>query len=668
MSEFPATRESQDNSMPAAFSGDSSAAQTPTSADASSDRDLVSKVISEVIASRARGERVCIEQVIASHPELMPGLRDELLALDAIHQAVVLGQPQRPTAFPVEADAHKGLRIDGYCIDREISSGGQATVFKAVQERTGRSVAIKIMHGGPFMGSRGRKRFERESKILARLNHPNVVGILDKGRTPDGSFFLVMDFVEGSDLDTFVRRLGKDTSAIVRLFVKVASAVNEAHRLGIVHRDLKPMNILVDSRGEPHVLDFGMARVLCDLGSVSEAATEQTFLTRTGQVLGSLPWTSPEQVFGSPDAVDAQSDVYALGVMLFATLAGEFPYPVKGSPRAITHHVANTPPASLTRLAQRNGMTVTGGLEEIVCKALSKSPSQRYASAGLLARDLETWLAGKPRLIARNRSRTKRWILILGLVAVLAPLPVFAPYLFRTEAPGNSKSTFINSVGMPFVRIPAGAVFISGLKDPREIDLYNAPSYRVDDAFYLSATVVTQEQYLRVTRQNPAYPDQKEHALPVQCVTWDDATAFCDALSKREHRAYRLPTQSEWMYAFYSGISDPLTQDQLDRLAWYAGNSDRHLHPVATKRPDRRGLYDMIGNVRQWCSIPPVRYSNSTTGVSAIDQSLRLADGADFLTPASECLAPSRLKQKYPPETSLPTIGFRVVCESPQQH
>jgi serine/threonine-protein kinase len=665
MSESSAAKESQPDLMSATSSGDSSGAETPSSADASSDQDLVSKVISEVIANRARGERVSVEQVIASHPELMPGLRDELLALDAIHQAVVLGQPQLPAAFPIEPDAHKGLRIDGYCIDREISSGGQATVFKALQERTGRSVAIKIMHGGPFMGSRGRKRFERESKILARLNHPNVVGILDKGRTADGSFFLVMDFVDGFDLDTFVRRLGKDASAIVRLFVKVASAVNEAHRLGIVHRDLKPMNILVDSRGEPHVLDFGMARVLYDLGSVSEVATEQASLTHTGQVLGSLPWTSPEQVFGSPDAVDAQSDVYALGVMLFATLAGEFPYPVKGSPRAITHHVANTPPASLTRLAQRNGMTVTGGLEEIVCKALSKSPSQRYASAGLLARDLEAWLAGKPRLIARNRSRTKRWILILGLVAVLAPLPVFAPYWFKSDSAGNSRSTFINSVGMPFVRIPAGAALVGSPKDPSESDLRNTPSYRVDHAFYMSATVVTQEQYLLVTRPNHAYLDQKEHALPVQGVTWADATAFGDALSKRENRSYQLPTQSEWMYAFYSGLTEPLTQDQLDSSAWYAGNSGRRLHPVATKRPDRRGLYDMIGNVRQWCSIGPVRSSNSTTGVNPIDQSLRLADGADFLTPASACLTPSTLKKKYPPETSLPTIGFRVVCESP---
>jgi formylglycine-generating enzyme required for sulfatase activity len=119
------------------------------------------------------------------------------------------------------------------------------------------------------------------------------------------------------------------------------------------------------------------------------------------------------------------------------------------------------------------------------------------------------------------------------------------------------------------------------------------------------------------------------------------------------------------MYAFHSGIKDPLTQDQLDSLAWYAGNSRKRLNAVATKRPDRRGLYDMIGNVRQWCSIAPVRSSHSTTGINPIDQSLRLAAGADFLTPASEYLAPSTLEKKFPPETSLPTIGFRVVCESP---
>jgi hypothetical protein len=241
---------------------------TPPESNASSNSDLVAQVIREVITRRAQGERISSAQVMASNPELMPALRGELLALDAIHSTVVLGQTK--TTTPIESDPHTGLRIDGYFVEREISSGGQATVFKAVQERTGRVVAVKIMHGGPFMGSRGRKRFDRESKILADLNHPNVVGILDKGRTSDGSFYMVMDFVEGCCLDAYVRKLGKNTSAIVALFAKIACAVDEAHRLGIVHRDLKPMNILVDSRGEPHILDFGMARILPSDGNAFE--------------------------------------------------------------------------------------------------------------------------------------------------------------------------------------------------------------------------------------------------------------------------------------------------------------------------------------------------------------------------------------------------------------
>jgi len=592
---------------------------------------------------------------------MMPGLRDELLALDAIHQAVVLSQ-KRNAESHIEPDPHNGLRIDGYCIEREISSGGQATVFKAVQQTTGRIVAIKLMHGGPFMGSRGRKRFERESKIMAGLNHPNVVSILDKGRTTDGSFYLVMDFIEGSNLDIFARRLGKATSAVVRLFVKVASAVDEAHRLGIVHRDLKPMNVLVDSRGEPHILDFGMARILNDVESVGAITVEHASLTQTGQVLGSLPWTSPEQVSGSPDGVNARSDVYALGVMLFVILAGEFPYPVKHGPRLITHHVANTPPSSLVRLAQRNGMTITRSLEEIVFKALSKSPSQRYASAGLLARDLEAWLAGKPRSQGRYGLRARPWILISALLTILFFVHTFAPYLFQDRLASTSIPSFTNAEGMLFMRISPGTVLMNSPSDPHGTDLIKTSDCCVDRAFYMSATVVTQGQYFRVTGQTPVDSNLKELDVPMQRVKWTDAVAFCDALSRRDKRKYRLPNQAEWRYALYRGMSGILKQDQINNVAWYAENSGLRLHAVAQKNADQCGLYDMIGDVRQWCS---TSISNLTGSPSPNDESLYLVEGADFATPIAECLPPSTMEKKYKPETSLATIGFRVVCESP---
>jgi serine/threonine protein kinase len=662
MLESSAAGEPRNASLQSADSGESSAANAPTETAASAKSDLISQVISEVIENRARGERISYDQLIASHPELMPELRDALLALDAIHQTVILGLTNAPAQTTCDPDIDKALRIDGYSIEREISSGGQATVFKAVQERTGRVVAIKIMHGGPFMGSRGRKRFDRESKIMAGLSHPNIVGILDKGRTGDGSFYLVMDFVEGCSLDAFVQQLGKDTSAIIKLFVRIANALDEAHRIGIVHRDLKPMNILVDCRGEPHILDFGMARILQNGEGTTDGETERPSLTHTGQVLGSLPWVSPEQVFGSPDAVDARSDVYALGVMLFVSLTGEFPYPVEGGPRLVTHHVANTPPGSLPRLALRHGITVTRSLEEIVLKTLSKSPVKRYGTASLLANDLEAWLVGKQTSLVRNGSRARLWLLILALSGILIPLSKIATTWIEGTPVSESTPTFTNSEGMLFVKVSPGAVVAEIPKDSANFNPPESEPYQIGQVFYMSATVVTQEQYWKVIGQNPSDSRFRDIRFPVQCIRWADAVAFCDALSRLDGRKYRLPTQAEWNYALYRGISGALPQDQINSLAWYAENSGHRLHGVALKRPDRWGLYDMLGNVRQWCSNSPASASNSA---SARNKSSNSALGIDFLSPASEFLPSSTLETKYKPDTALPTIGFRVVCESP---
>jgi serine/threonine protein kinase len=632
----------------------------------------IAEVISDFIARRAQGQEISNEQVIARHPELMPKLREELSVVAEIHKAVLLSQVPCASRFQIDSSADQQsaksppatsapedrkseshIRLAGYTVQEELSSGGQAIVFKAIQERTGRTVAIKVMHGGPFIGSRGRTRFERESTVLACLNHPNVVSILDRGRTVDGSFFLVMDFIDGINLDSFVQKLGKDPTQIVRLFIKSARAIDDAHHHGIVHRDLKPMNILVDRRGEPHILDFGMARLLLD-NADNLGKTISTNITRTGQILGTLPWTSPEQHSASPDSIDPRSDIYALGIMLFFSLAGQFPYPVSGDVCTITRHIANTQPASLKRMAHRNSIEVDGFLQAIVLKALCKSPSGRYENAGLLAADLEKWLAGKRWSLHQIAIQKSHLFSTLCLLTILTLTSFTQPPVAR------SKVTFLNAIGMRFVKLPTNSL----MKLPEghhNINYFELSAASNSHPLFISTTLVTQWQYIRVTGRTPARSSGGD--LPVQCVSWDDAVQFCRLLSVRENRKYRLPTAAEWKLAWSVGGSSTLKQSSLDAMAWYGGNSGARLHSVAQKLPDSLGIYDMVGELRQWCSFSISRLENSTQ-TNAPDQSTHLVEGCDYMSQASDCLSPLKLETEYPSQTRSPFIGFRVVCES----
>jgi len=619
----------------------------------------ISRIIDEVVERRHRGEQISNLEVMAAHPDLMPSLGEELAGLDAIHRVVViagknspvdLGDDRRSEISPADSENTgaqiddnrvRELRIQGYIIQREISSGGQATVFQAVRERTGRRVAVKVFHGGPFVGSRGRKRFERESEILARLQHPNIVGIIDRGRTEDGSFFLVMDFVEGTNLDDYIKSLAKDAGAVIRIFIKVARAVDEAHKQDVIHRDLKPMNILVDHRGDPHILDFGMARLVDDF-EVGEKGAHQVTLTRTGQVLGSLPWSSPEQATGQHDAVDARTDVYALGVMLFHAFAGAFPYPVACNPRTAMLHITSTPAPVLAPLARRNGINIPKGLEGVIQKALAKSADDRYSSALALASDLEACLEGKPPVIPKRSSHRRLLILLSAAAALIFGMSF---HFFRhTPHPPS----FVDPENIRFVRISPGAA------SPVAFGEASAVIIRIDHVYYLSETDITQDQYRLVVGY---YPRQKvyDDSSPIQNVTQAQAIEFCRILSNRDGRVYRLPTAAEWKYALYSGLVEPVTSKNLISRAWYAENSDRRSRPVAQKLADGWGLYDMLGNVRQWCSNP------NTTGT------LAPVEGADYLTAAPDCLDPAKLEIMYPAITAKPTIGFRIACDSAEK-
>lgn len=299
-----------------------------------------------------------------------------------------------------DAEVLRADSFPGYALEREIHRGAQGVVYRAVQQSTGRRVALKLLHDQALGGLLERARFEREMRILAALRHPNIVTIHDGG-SHDGRFFLVMDYIAGQSVDLYMASRPHSLRETLELFVQICDAVNSAHVRGIIHRDIKPGNVRVDESGRPFVLDFGLAKMTAVAPGESIARDSTAARTLTGQFLGSLPWAAPEQVAAHPGQIDTRTDVYSLGVLLFQMLTAKFPYPATGPLKEATEAILHAAPLS-PRAIRRE---IDDDLETIVLKCLSKERDRRYQTAGELASDVRRYVDGEP-IVGRPASRT----------------------------------------------------------------------------------------------------------------------------------------------------------------------------------------------------------------------------------------------------------------------
>ena len=397
--------------------------------------------LAELVPGLDAGVAALLQRTLAKDPDLRPtcaelraGLaahlprRADLVGLwgEQAEATVVQRGPAPSGAESLPSESYgtlaTGQIFHHFLLKDELGRGGMGVVYLAQHLRLKKAVAVKVMLSGALAGEDEKRRFLREAESAAALSHPYVVGVLDSGEW-EGNLYLAMEYFEGLPLQRYYQA-HTEREPLLRLFLKVCEGVHHAHSRGVIHRDLKPDNILVDADGDPHVLDFGIAKRL----DAPEEEVEGTIanLTTAGDIMGTLRYMPPEQAAGRANEVDVRSDVYTLGGILYELVTSGLT-PFKGNVGQMLHKIMHEEPLPPSK---RTEQEVPWELDAICLKALAKDSEQRYQSVRELRLDVERYLDGLPivakratalyrfrKWLGRNRGRVAAGLAALALVS-----------------------------------------------------------------------------------------------------------------------------------------------------------------------------------------------------------------------------------------------------------
>jgi serine/threonine protein kinase len=542
-----------------------------------------------------------------------------------------LAAPTRPDALG---------RLGHYEVLQVLGRGGFGIVFRAFDEMLQRVVALKVMAPQLAATSPARKRFLREARSSAQVRHENVVQVYEVAEQPLP--YLAMEFIPGETLQQKLDRVGPlDVPETLRIGRQIAEGLAAAHATDLIHRDIKPGNVLLEGgQHKVKITDFGLAR-----------AADDASISQSGIIAGTPMYMAPEQALGQ--TLDQRADLFSLGSVLYQMVAGRPPFRATGTV-AVLKRVAEDTPRPIREIIPETPQWLC----DIIGKLHAKNPNDRYQSAREVAdvlADCEAQLKANAKLkdyssIPRGKPRRAgrwKWVAVGAAVTLLTVIALavteFAgvTQLFRQQAtPNRSKpddgstpvsaakqdplhAPFKNSIGMEFVLVPKGKSWLGGGKDKLGEEV------KIPADFYLGKYKVTQEEWEKVMGENPSYfsrtgggkdavrdiPDAELKRFPVENVSWDQCQVFAAKLNKLEKETgwvYRLPKSQEWEYACRGGpMADRLDSafdfylaKPTNTLLPEQANFDKGLNrtcKVGSYPPNRLGLYDIHGNVWDFC-------------------------------------------------------------------